>query len=138
MEKKRYHTAGRARLLAYLRACAEQPPRSADEIYQGLLELGRAPGRSSVYRMLGSLVERGEVKKFPAESGFLYQYVGAQRGCEGHFHLRCLSCGEVTHLECACSEEVAAHLLGSHGFVVDRGKSVLYGKCAACVAREVG
>ena len=134
MEKKRYNTAGRTRLASYLRENAAKAPQSAEEIYQGLLARGEAPGRSSVYRMLATLCERGEVKKFPAEAGFVYQYVGA-RHCEGHFHLQCLSCGKVLHLECACGEQVAAQLQSSHGFTVDRGKSVLYGKCAACAAR---
>ena len=131
MEKKQYNTAGRARLLAYLRETAALPPQSAEEIYQGLAAKEEAPGRSSVYRMLSTLCERGEVKKFPAESGFCYQFVGA-RHCEGHFHLQCLSCGKLLHLECGCSEEIGAQLLRAHGFAVDRGKSVLYGICAAC------
>jgi Fur family ferric uptake transcriptional regulator len=42
----------------------------------------------------------------------------------------------VLHLECKCSDEVAEHLLGTHGFTVDRGRSVLYGICAACGKRE--
>ena len=131
MEKKQYNTVGRLRLAEYLRESAAGAPQSAEEIYQGLLSRGDAPGRSSVYRMLGTLCERGEVKKFPADSGFVYQFVGA-RHCDGHFHLQCLDCGKVIHLECACGEQVAAQLQGSHGFVVDRGRSVLYGKCAAC------
>ena len=137
MEKKQYKTAGRACLVAYLQKNAEKPPQSADEIFAGLCESdpsGKKPGRSSVYRMLAALVEQGEVRKFTSgtdASLSVYQYVGERR-CNAHFHLHCLACGQVTHLECKCGDEVALSLLRSHGFTVDRGRSVLYGLCAKC------
>jgi Fur family ferric uptake transcriptional regulator len=142
MEKRQYQTAGRACLVEYLQKNAEKAPQSADEIYAGLCAgdaTGKKPGRSSVYRMLSALAEQGEVKKFAAgdERGVsVYQYVG-ERACQHHFHLQCLVCGEVSHLECGCSDEIAAHLLRAHGFAVNRGKSVLYGTCARCAANEV-
>lgn len=144
MEKKHYNTPGRARLAEYLKKFATEPPKSADEIYMGLLgdcsaEGVCAPGRSSVYRMLAVMTEEGEVTKFPAgkgENGFVYQYVGSAHRCGSHFHLHCLSCGNVMHLECACGDEIGGHLLATHGFSVDRGRSVLYGTCAACAKKE--
>ena len=144
MEKKHYNTAGRTRLSEHLKKLAAEPPKSADEIYAGLsaaceAEGAAAPGRSSVYRMLATMTDEGEVSKFPAgnaENGFVYQYVGNAHQCHAHFHLHCLSCGHVAHLECGCGDEVAGHLLSTHGFVIDRGRSVLYGTCAACAKKE--
>ena len=144
MEKKHYRTAGRTRLAAYLRQIAAEPPKNAEEIYNGLCHFCSAdgvtaPGRSSVYRMLATLCDEGEITKFPAGNGdntSVYQHVGAHKHCDRHFHLHCLRCGDVLHLECGCSDEVAAHLLGAHGFTVDRGRSVLYGICAACGKQE--
>lgn len=141
MEKKQYQTAGRACLVAYLQQNAEKAPQSADEIYAGLCASDTAdkkPGRSSVYRMLASLAEQGEVKKFAAgdkRGVSVYQYVG-ERHCNAHFHLHCLSCGQVMHLDCKCGDEVALSLLRSHGFTVNRGRSVLYGICVACAEKE--
>lgn len=145
MKKKRYNTAGRTRLAAYMKQTANEPPQNAEKIYHGLslacsAEGVPVPGRSSVYRMLGALTETGEVQKFPAgkeESGYIYQHVGIHQHCDAHFHLHCLACGDVTHLECHCSDEVSDHLLAAHGFCVDRGRSVLYGVCAACSAKKV-
>lgn len=141
MERKHYNTAGRQSLAAYLKKVAAQPPKSAEEIYTGLCtDCENAPGRSSVYRMLATLASEGEVQKFRAgdeQSGFVYQYVGSTRHCDTHFHLHCLACGNVLHLECKCGDEIAGHLLATHGFQIDRGRSVLYGLCAACAAREV-
>lgn len=144
MEKKHYQTAGRTRLADHLKYIAAEPPKNAEEIYAGLLSVcaadgSAAPGRSSVYRMLSAMTEEGEVAKFPAgngEGGFVYQYVGKAHHCSAHFHLHCLACGGVTHLECGCGDEIADHLLSTHGFDIDRGRSVLYGLCAKCAAHR--
>ena len=132
-EKKQYRTAGRTALLSYLKAHAAEAPRSADEIYRGISALGNAPGRSSVYRMLGELSGNGTVRKSRAAGeGYVYQLVGEASDCHGHLHLQCVRCGKVSHLKCECSAEITAHLLKTHGFLVDRGQSVLLGTCAAC------
>lgn len=137
MEHKRYNTAGRARLLQYLQNNTVEGPQNAEEIYRGLCAAGKGPGRSSVYRLLSAMTEEGEVKRHRApapETGFLYQYVGTHH-CDTHFHLHCLQCGGITHLECGCGTEIAAHLMEKHGFVTDCGRSVFYGICAACAAK---
>ena len=137
MEQKHYNTAGRERLTQYLRVHTANEPQNAEEIYNGLCADGKAPGRSSVYRLLAAMSAQGEVKRYRAPapaSGFLYQYAGAHR-CDAHFHLHCLQCGSVTHLECDCGAEIVAHLRERHGFVTDCGRSVLYGLCAACAER---
>lgn len=135
MEQKQYKTAGKTQLLAYLSQNTAQSPRSAGEIYAGLLAEGGASGRSSVYRQLAALVDAGEVKRHRAPApatGYLYQYVGHAHRCDAHFHLHCLRCGGVTHLECGCGSEIAAHLRAAHGFHTDCGRTVFYGVCAAC------
>ncbi len=136
MEKKQYNTRGKTRLLQYLRACPD--PQTTDEICAGLEQEQPAPGRSSVYRMLGELCRRGEVKRhrLPApEAGYAYQYVGDAHHCDSHFHLHCVGCGAITHMECDCGTEIAARLRASHGFCVDAGRSVFYGMCAECIKR---
>ena len=139
MKQKQYNTAGKTRLLAYLSAHTVQSPQSAGEIYDGLVLAGDAPGRSSVYRQLSDMAASGELKRHRAPapaSGYLYQYIGGDHHCDRHFHLHCLRCGGVTHLECGCGSEIAAHLLAEHGFVTDCGRSVFYGVCATCAKKE--
>lgn len=133
-KKKHYNTAGRALLTEYLSATARIRPQSAEEIYRGLLLTGHAPGRSSVYRLISAMCEEGQLRRARdgGEGGFLYQYIGGKHACRNHFHLQCLSCGKVTHLECGCGAAIAAHLKENHGFAVDSGRSVLYGTCAEC------
>lgn len=137
MEKKRYNTAGRKMLTEYLRAAARTHPQSAEQIYHGLLQTGHAPGQSTVYRLISTMCREGELRRAQNEKGgALYQYVGGEHACDSHFHLQCLSCGRVVHLACACSTEIAAHLLEKHGFAVNSGCSSLFGTCAECRAAK--
>lgn len=141
MEKKQYQTAGRTALVDYLKRVADAPPQTADEIYEGLAAEDDAPGKSSVYRLLSALSESGEVRRFRADAengGFVYQYVGTAGGCDGHLHLQCLVCGRISHLKCHCSAEISARMRQDHGFLVDNGRSVLYGTCAACATHAKG
>ena len=138
MEQKHYKTAGKERLVAYLSAHTAQNPQRAEEIYEGLSREGNAPGRSSVYRQLSAMAASGEVKRHRApapETGYLYQFIGHAHHCDKHFHLHCLRCGEVAHLECGCGNEIAEHLLAAHGFACDCGRSVIYGVCASCAKK---
>ena len=134
METKHYNTVGREKLVAHLRTHAAETPQSAEAIFAGLSAKGDAPGYSSVYRLLSKLVSEGTVRRLRAPApakGYLFQYTDAH-ACHAHFHLHCLSCGAVMHLECDCGEEIAAHLWREHGFTADLGRSVFYGTCAAC------
>ena len=140
METKHYNTAGREKLIAFLRENAADTPKSAESIYAGLAEKGDAPGYSSVYRLLSKLAQEGTVRRLRAPApakGYLYQFSDAH-ACHAHFHLHCLSCGAVTHLECACGEEISAHLLREHGFATDCDHTVFYGTCAACATAIKG
>ena len=140
MERKHYNTAGREKLIAYLRAHATDTPQSAEAIWAGLAARGDAPGYSSVYRLLSKLVAEGQVRRLRAPApakGYLFQF-SAAHACHAHFHLHCLVCGAVTHLECGCGEEIASHLLREHGFVTDCGRTVFYGRCAACASAIKG
>ncbi len=131
-KKRRYQTAGRAALVAYLKEKTAETPQSADEIYRCVTAAGAEIGRSSVYRLLGELSSEGVVRKYAAKGGSVYQFVGERADCGGHLHLQCLSCGRVSHLKCDCSEEISSHLQKTHGFLVDSGRSVLLGTCAVC------
>lgn len=125
-----YETKGKRRILSLL---AENPDRqmTAEDIF---VALGNdAPGQSSVYRILSSLSKTGQVRRSMREGGEGYFYQFAENlGCDKHFHLKCLKCGKTVHLKCQISDELVEHILKEHGFVIDSGRSVLYGHCAVC------
>ncbi len=106
---------------------------SAPEIYALL------PGKTSlstVYRTLRLLGEEGLVKtELAGGGGTAYRYCEKET-CEGHFHLRCVGCGELVHLECRAMEELRRHVEREHAFALDPAQTVLYGLCAACRRRK--
>ena len=93
--------------------------------------------KSTLYRHLSELCREGSVRKYRSDtqSAYVYQYVG-QGDCCHHFHLKCVECGALVHLECAVSEALLSHIRSDHGFRVDSGRSILYGMCEACAAHE--
>lgn len=106
---------------------------TADEISELLRKQGNAVGKATVYRNLDKLTAVGQVRRYTLEDGSpaCYQYIESEH-CREHFHLKCLSCGEVIHLECDYLDDLNKHLLEHHAFEVDNSKIVLYGICGNC------
>ncbi|MBQ8411402.1 MAG: transcriptional repressor [Ruminiclostridium sp.] len=106
---------------------------TAEEICGMLKAEGTSVGTATVYRNLEKLVSEGKVRRYRLEEGesACYQYMGDVE-CHEHFHLKCINCGVVIHLECDYLDEINGHLLEHHGFNLDRTKIVLYGECAEC------
>lgn len=129
-----YQTQGRKKLISFLLTYPDKQF-TVDELYHALSQGDEvsASGRSSLYRQLSKLCEEGCVRKYRGDnqSAYVYQYVGA-RDCCHHFHLKCVICGELTHLDCRVSDELLSHVADEHGFRIDSGRSMLYGLCAQC------
>ena len=97
---------------------------------------GEFIGKSTVYRQLARLCEEGLLRRFEdTDTGgtavHVYQYA-ANAGCDSHLHLKCSACGRVVHLECDEMTSLLAHIRAAHGFSVDQGGSILYGRCDRC------
>lgn len=108
---------------------------SADEIDEKMKEeLGeRAPGKSTVYRLLPKLLEEGMVKRFEKNNKhqFLYQIVGGE-SCHSHLHLKCIGCGKLLHMSEAASQAVLNDVFKANDFSIDKEKTVLFGICSQC------
>ena len=131
-----YNTKGKRAVIEILQNNPERQL-SVEDIFVSLGE--NAPGQSSIYRILSSLQKSGEVRREKNEGGdgYLYRY-SENLGCDDHFHLKCRVCGKVTHLRCSVSDELVAHIFSDHGFVIDSGSTVFYGKCAECQGGALG
>ena len=141
-----YKTPGRTRLLHFLQ---NHPDRqfSADELAIELDQPSEPPSalpaapektsKSTLYRHLSELCREGSVRKYRSDtqSAYVYQYVGRGDCCH-HFHLKCVECGALVHLECTVSETLLSHISTDHGFLVDSGRSILYGICEACATAQ--
>lgn len=131
-----YKTAGRQRLLNFLQSHPDRQfpvDELSDELNRAEDALGSRSSKSTLYRHLSELCDEGTVRKYRSDtqSAYVYQYVGMGDCCH-HFHLKCLSCGALVHLECAVSQELLNHIRSDHHFKVDSGRSILYGTCEGC------
>ena len=139
-----YKTEGTTRLINYF---SQHPDTqyTVEELYVALknaypevyVNQGKGSGKSSLYRQLSLLLEEGTVRKFRSDTqaSYVYQYV-ACGACSHHFHLKCLVCGKLEHLDCVISDQLLSHIQIDHHFSVDRGRSILYGLCEACHDRK--
>lgn len=107
------------------------------EILKYLEDRGSSVGIATVYRHLEKMEKEGIVRKYilDGKNGACFQYVGEDRHCHQHYHLKCEQCGELIHLQCDALDSIEAHILEDHGFSVNPLKTVFYGICEKC-ARE--
>jgi len=91
-------------------------------------------GTATVYRYLDKLVGNGTVRKYflDDKSSACYQYIDPEHKCTEHFHLKCIECGTLTHLDCSYMQTLGEHILDEHGFTIDNSRTVLYGRCKNC------
>ena len=125
---KTYDTEQRRTLLAVLE---ENPDRffSAAELEKMCDKLNP----STVYRILGRLVDEGKAERSASSDGrqFVYRYTAAS-GCAEHLHLKCKKCGQIVHLEDREAEELLTALMKKCDFTIDEAQSLLVGVCSDC------
>ena len=130
---ERYRTRQREEILNYLEANsgAHLTPDAIAGALPGV-------GRSTVYRTLERLEQEGSVRRFAGEAGrsACFQYVGEAGPCHEHFHLKCLVCGKLIHLDCEKLTECQVHILKEHGFATDLTRTLIYGRCLECSRKE--
>ncbi len=129
-----YKTKQRELILEYLRKNSDSHL-TAQGVSDGLREYG--VGKSTVYRYLDKLCEEGLVRKYILKEGnsACFQYTGGAQ-CSSHFHLKCLNCNALVHLDCDHLKETEEHINEHHGFSVDTSRTVFYGICAECKEKE--
>lgn len=112
-----------------------QPRRSmtAQEVLEHLERGGQAVGRTTVYRTIALLAEKGQlvtVKDAHGAGPARYQHRGQTR----HISVRCSGCGLIAALTCGAVEEFERHLFKDHGFSLQEEECLLPGLCSACNA----
>ena len=134
-----YQTEQRRMLLDFLKRHSDRAY-TVEELWEGMnaeRSLPAAPGKSTVYRMIGSLTEEGLVRRFVKGNSrtFVYQMVcGEHCGC--HLHLKCSVCGKLYHMGDQETEKLVAEVFRRHRFSVDEEKTVLFGRCGDCGGKE--
>ena len=110
-----------------------------DEILEGLCEIctypAQLPGRSTVYRLVSRLAEEGKLRKFVKSDSRKASYQLLDNdGCDCHLHLKCVDCGKLFHMDERASDELVRRISRLSNFSVSEEATVLFGKCAVCVA----
>ena len=128
--KNSYHTKQQETVLNFFKENSEMQF-TADETAKALEH--SSVGKSTVYRIVAKLCENGVLKRFSGEKGkgAKYQYADKCETCEEHFHLKCLKCGKLVHLENELSDTVLS-LMQAHDFEVNEELTMLVGKCRNC------
>ena len=128
-----YNTHQKELLINFLKSNPDTPF-SIDEVAMRLCELSvDAPGKSTVYRLMSALVEKGTVKRFVKGNSrqFLYQIAGGEE-CHHHLHLKCTECGKLLHMKHELSEQLLSDILGENDFTVKVDSTTLFGCCKDC------
>ncbi len=130
-----YRTKHREKLLEFF-SNNKKKSFTAAGLHQRMEEEGYKMGIATLYRQLASLYREGYLGSIQEEGqADSYFYVGNPGQCILHYHLKCLDCGRLHHLECQIMEAMEEHVRVHHNFIIDREESVLYGRCASCRER---
>jgi Fur family transcriptional regulator, stress-responsive regulator len=120
-----------AQRLAVLRAVADRPHRTADEVYRLVrAELGGI-SRQAVFDALGAFTDRGLVRRIqPAGSPARYE----NRVGDNHHHLICRTCRRMVDVDCAVGQTPCLTAGDASGFEIDEAEVVFWGRCPECMA----
>ena len=122
-----------AQRLAVLRAVAERPHSTADDVSEAVrAEIG-AISRQAVYDALGILSEKGILRRIqPAGSPARYE----DRVGDNHHHVICRVCGRTVDVDCAVGSAPCLSASDDSGFEIDEAEVIFWGRCPTC--RQAG
>lgn len=129
---KTYKTKQSNSVLEYLKSNTEKHF-SVEDIYMALKANNQFVGKTTIYRNLDKLIEKGLVKKFVIENkkDSFFQYVN-QDECNDHYHLKCQICMKLIHISNSKSKELKSYFDKIYKFKLDSQDIVLYGTCDSC------
>jgi Fur family ferric uptake transcriptional regulator len=120
-----------AQRLAVLRAVADRPHSTADDISNVVrAEIG-AISRQAVYDALAALTDKGVLRRIqPAGSSARYE----DRVGDNHHHIICRACGRMVDVDCAVGDAPCLTAADSSDYEVDEAEVTYWGRCPECVA----
>ena len=120
-----------AQRLAVLRAVAERPHGTVDDIADAVRSEIGAISRQAVYDALAALTEKGLVRRIqPARSPARYE----TRVGDNHHHIICRTCNRVVDVDCAVGAAPCLTAADSSGYEIDEAEVIFWGRCPECVA----
>ncbi len=107
---------------------------TCEEIYDLLKENNYHVSLATLYRYLDKLVNDNIIRKYNSLNlgKARYQFIAEDCQKSNHFHLICLKCNKLIHLNCDLLSDSIKHLEEEHTFKVVKEKVVFYGYCNEC------
>ena len=126
-----YKTKQRAAILEYIEKNKDKEI-TANDILIYLNKKEYKASQTTIYRYLDKLVKEGIIKKHYSEekSSACYQFI--EKECNEHYHLKCIKCGEIIHLDNDIFSSIENNIKNKYGFKIDNVKTILYGTCRRC------
>jgi Fur family transcriptional regulator, stress-responsive regulator len=119
-----------AQRLAVLRAVAERPHSTADDVYQVVRADIGAISRQAVYDALAAFTDAGFLRRIqPAGSPARYE----NRVDDNHHHLICRTCNRTVDVDCMVGYAPCLTAGDSAGYEIDEAEIVFWGRCPDCV-----
>ncbi len=130
---KGYQTRQRSLILSYLASNRDRHI-TAEDIINHFCAKGTRIGKSTVYRYLNLLLERGVIRKYLRGDGptACYRYIEGEQIETLICHLKCERCGKVEDVPCEEIKEVMSFFKKKSAFKLDLNHTVFYGQCADC------
>ena len=117
--------------LAVLRAVAQRPHSTADDIDRAVRAHLGVISRQAVYDALHVLNEHGLLRRIqPAGSPARYE----DRIDDNHHHLICRSCNRMVDVDCAVGATPCLTAADDSGYEIDEAEVVYWGRCPDCAA----
>lgn len=105
---------------------------SADDVYEYLSEKHPTISRGTVYRNLNILSEEGKIKKVTTSDGAdIFDF-----SLHDHYHVRCVSCGEVSDVDMDVLTNLVSDIKDKHGFVFYGYDIFFKGICPKCLLKK--
>ncbi|TVR24121.1 MAG: transcriptional repressor [Ilumatobacter sp.] len=118
-----------AQRLAVLRAAAERPHLTAEDVVGAVRSDIGAISRRAVYDAVSMLTDMGLLRRIqPAGSAARYE----TRVADDHHHLACRSCGDLVDVECTIADSMCTEAGRAAGYEVDEVEIIFWGRCPTC------
>lgn len=103
---------------------------SIDELYLRVRRKNPRIGYATVYRTLKLFAECGIAE--PRQFGDGHTRYESTSPDEHHDHLICTGCGKIVEFEDPQIEDLQLKVARQHGFIIERHRLNLYGRCRDC------
>lgn len=137
MQSKSYKTKQGDELRSFLESVPGKHITAAD-VCDYFRRTGKPMGMATVYRQLEKMVDEGIIAKYNIDAGTpaCFEYLGTHLSQQTCYHCKCSVCGKLIHMHCDELPELQKHILQHHGFAIDPVRTIFYGVCSDCAAKE--